>query len=368
MKHIIQNWRSRYFSNPQFFILGFMLTLGLVIILFLGDMLMPVFAAVVIAYLLDGMVDLLRRARIPRALAAFVVFILFMASLLVFIIFFFPLLYRQIGQLLQELPSMIAAGQKLLLRLPEKYPGLISEQQIRQFMAFLTTELTHLGQQVFSISLASVRIGIALLVYLILVPLLIFFFLKDKEAILKWFKDLLPEDRGLATEVWYEVNQQISNYVRGKIWEILIIWGASYITFWFLDLQFTLLLSLFVGLSVLVPYVGVTVMVLPVALVAYFQWGVSANLWYALLAYTVIQLLDGNLLAPLLLAEVVNLHPLAIIVAILMFGGLWGIWGLVFAIPLATLAHAVIKAWLRQYTPDMGSAVTPGPTPPAPGA
>jgi putative permease len=108
-----------------------------------------------------------------------------------------------------------------------------------------------------------------------------------------------------------------------------------------------MLISLFVGLSVLVPYIGVTVMIFPVALFAYFQWGFEPAFFYTLIAYAVIQLLDGNLLAPLLLSEVVNLHPVSIITAILVFGGLWGLWGLFFAIPLATLVHAVIKAWLN---------------------
>ena len=88
-------------------------------------------------------------------------------------------------------------------------------------------------------------------------------------------------------------------------------------------------------------------MFLPVMLIAYFQWGWGADFAYTIIAYAIIQLLDGNLLAPLLLSEVVNLHPVAIIVAVLLFGGLWGIWGLFFAIPLATLVHAVIKAWFN---------------------
>jgi putative permease len=113
-------------------------------------------------------------------------------------------------------------------------------------------------------------------------------------------------------------------------------------------MNFSMVLSLMVGLSVLVPYVGVTVVFLPVALFAYFQWGLTTDFFYALIAYSVIQLLDGNLLAPLLLSEVVDLHPVAIIVAVLLCGGLWGIWGLFFAIPLATLAHAVLKALSKQ--------------------
>jgi putative permease len=152
----------------------------------------------------------------------------------------------------------------------------------------------------------------------------------------------------LTESVWQEANVQITNYIRGKGWELLIIWGISYAVFKALGLQFSLLISLFVGLSVIIPYVGVTVMGFVMALAAFIQWGWSSEFATAMVAYAVIQILDGNLLAPLLLSEVVNLHPVAIVVAVLLFGGLWGLWGLFFAVPLATLANAVIKAWFMR--------------------
>ena len=345
---IFRDWLNRNFSDPQIVILGFLIFLGFVFIFFLGDMLLPVFASIVIAYILDGMVEGLQRWKVPRMAAMLIVFTIFMASLLLSIVGLLPLLSRQIAQLVQQLPSMVADGQAELLKLPERYPDFVSEPQIRRILDFIGTGFMNLVQRILTYSIASVRGFIALLVYLVLVPLLVFFFLKDKEKIIVWISSLLPGNRGLATEVWREVNQQIGNYIRGKIWEVLIIWSASYITFTFIGLKFSVLLSLFVGLSVLVPYVGVTVIFLPVMLIAYFQWGFGADLVYTVIAYAVIQLLDGNLLAPLLLSEVVDLHPVAIIVAVLLFGGLWGVWGLFFAIPLATLVHAVLKAWLGQ--------------------
>jgi len=112
-----------------------------------------------------------------------------------------------------------------------------------------------------------------------------------------------------------------------------------------------MLLAVVVGLSVVVPYVGATVVTFPVLLVAWFQWGWGQDFVWVAVAYLVIQALDGNVLVPLLFGEVVNLHPIAIIVAILVFGGLWGFWGVFFAIPLATLVNAVIRAWPRSQLP-----------------
>lgn len=349
MKDVIKSWVQRYLYDPQIFILGFLLLLVFAIILLVGNTLVPVFAGIVIAYLLDGMIGPLQLLRIPRKVAVIVVFLVFMACLLVLLFGFLPLLSREVVDLLQRLPAMISTGQRELLYLADRYPEVITEDQIRQIIGFFGPELSRLGHQLLTFSVASVRGLIMILIYVILVPLLVFFFLKDKSAIIAWVKNLLPENVGLATSVWHEVNQQVSNYVRGKIWEIIIVWAISYVTFTFLGMDFALLLSFFIGLSVIVPYIGVAVMYLPVALIGFYQWGVSAELFYALLAYSIIQLFDGNLLAPLLLSEVVNLHPVAVISAVLVFGGLWGIWGLFFAIPLATLAHAVLKAWFRTH-------------------
>jgi putative permease len=345
MFQLLREWIERYFSDPQF--VSFLIVLGFIFIFWLGDMLIPVFASIVIAYLLDGMVAALQRWRAPHMVSVMVVFLLFMACLLALIIVLLPKLSRQVGQLLQELPAMLATGQKELMLLPERYPDFISEIQIKQFLNFMSSEFTSLLQRLLSSTLASVRGLISVLVYLVLVPFLVFFFLKDKTKIIDWLASFLPDNRKLTTEVWHEVNQQIGNYIRGKLWELLIIWGVSYIAFVLLELPFSMLLSLFVGLSVLVPYIGVIVMFFPVTLIAYLQWGWGSDFAYTVMAYTIIQLLDGNLLAPLLLSEVVNLHPVAIIVAVLLFGGLWGIWGLFFAIPLATLVHAVIKVWFN---------------------
>jgi putative permease len=311
-------------------------------------MLTPVFAALVIAYLLDGMVSTLQRFHLPHLAAVLIVFLLFISCLFFLSLGLLPLLSRQIAQLVKEIPEMVSGFRNQLILLPQKYPEFISEAQINNMVEYLTTELTRLVQRFVTYSLTSVRGIITILVYLILMPLLVFFFLKDKRMIMSWITGFLPKDRGLAAEVWRDVNQQILNYVRGKVWEILIVWMASYVTFFFLDLQYAMLLALFVGLSVLVPYIGATFMYLPVAMIAYFQWGWGSEFAWTIAAYTIIQILDGNLLVPILFSEVVNLHPVAIIVAVLVFGGMWGIWGLFFAIPLATLVQAVLKAWFKR--------------------
>lgn len=343
----LRNWFRQHFSDPQVTALAIVLVVGFALVITLGNMLAPVLASVVIAYLLEGVVRPLERRGVRRTLAVTLVFVVFLAVLVFMLFGLLPLLSNQLTQFVQQLPDMIARGHEMLLRLPEKYPNFISEEQITQLIASLRAEVGALGQRALSLSVASL-VGLAVvLVYAILVPMLVFFFLKDKSDILDWIAGYLPRERALSTAVWQDVDRQIGNYVRGKVWEIIIVGVVTYVTFKLMGLQYSALLATLVGLSVIIPYIGATVVTLPVALVAYFQWGWGGEFAWLMIAYLIIQALDGNVLVPLLFSEVVNLHPIAIIVAVLLFGGIWGFWGVFFAIPLATLVQAVLKAWPR---------------------
>jgi putative permease len=343
----LRDWYHRHFSDPQVVILALLLIFGTLVVVLAGRLIAPLLASVILAYLLEGAVQKLQRWHMPRLPAVIIVFTVFLALFVVTLLGLFPLLSQQIVQLVRELPGMVAQGQNLLLQLPERYPQFISEEQVREMMGAIRAEVTLLGQRVVSLSLASAMHVVTFVVYLIIVPLMVFFLLKDKDAILRWITSFLPRDLGLASEVWAEVNIKIASYVRGKFVEILIVWAVTYITFTLFGLNYAMLLSVMVGISVIIPYIGAAVVTIPIALVAYFQWGLAAEFAWVLVAYAVIQFLDGNVLVPLLFSEVVNLHPVAILAAVIVFGGLWGLWGVFFAIPLATLIQAVIRSWPR---------------------
>lgn len=352
--NLFTDWFKRSFSDPQVVILGLFLVVGLAIVIGLGNWLAPMFASVVIAYLLEGIVSRLRRFGMPRLPAVLIVFVLFLAVLVFLLFGLVPMLSKQLTQLVQQFPNYISQGQVLLKELPANYPQLISEEQIQAFIASLGEEFASWGQKLLSWSLSSVASVVVLVVYLILVPVLVFFFLKDKRLLIDWAESYLPQERHLASVVWAESEAQIANYVRGKVMEILIVGAATYVTFKFLGLQYSALLATLVGFSVLIPYIGAAVVTVPIAFVAFFQYGWNWDFGQIMIAYAIIQALDGNLLVPLLFSEVVDLHPIAIILAILVFGGLWGFWGVFFAIPLATLVNAILRAWPKKSAEEEG--------------
>ncbi|MDH5784510.1 MAG: AI-2E family transporter [Chromatiales bacterium] len=344
--NLIKEWFQRYFSDPQAVVLALLLLIGFSVVVFMGEMLAPVLASLVIAFLLDGIIDAIQRYGAPRTRIVILVFLIFMTFIFFLLFGVIPLMWGQVLELIRELPNYVSRGQAALLQLPQHYP-LITESQITEITGLIQKEITTLGQRILSLSLSSIPGMITVLVYLILVPLLVFFFLKDKNLIIQWITSFLPAERKLSTDVWRDVDVQLGNYVRGKFWEILIVGISTFIVFSLLGIKYAILLSVLVGLSVVVPYIGAAVVTIPVALVAWFQWGWGGDFLWLMVAYGIIQALDGNVLVPILFSEVVNLHPVAIIVAILVFGGLWGFWGVFFAIPLATLVSAILVAWPR---------------------
>lgn len=345
MIDIFKRWYQRNFSNPQTVILALILVVGTVLIVVMSNHLMPILVSIVIAYLFDGSVEKMGRMGINRTICASLMTTIFLTMILLCFLVLLPLLSTQISDLFRELPGMFAKGQNLLSQLPQRYPDYVSDQQIKEILGIIRNELTSLGQRIVTLSFSSVVSVITFFVYMILLPLMVFFFLKDKHLILYWLSRFLPDDHELVEDVWVELNMKIASYVRGKFLEVAIIWIATYIGFALMGLNYAMLLSLLVGLSVIIPYVGATVVTIPVLLIAFFQFGGESSFGYVMLIYGIIQFLDGNLLVPLLFSEVVNLHPVAIIVAVVFFGSLWGIWGVFFAIPLATLVQAVINVW-----------------------
>ena len=350
MLEVLNSWYKKYFSDPQAVILTVILVVGFTVVLTMGKMLTPVLAAVVIAYLLEGLVRNLVLRKVPRLTAVIIVFIAFFIFVVFLVFGVVPLLSVQVTAFIKELPQFLSVARETLMQLPEHY-GYISEKQVQDIADTLDREIASSGQQILTVSLSSIPGLITLLVYLILVPLLVFFFLKDKALIIGWFSSLLPRERALASRVWRDMDLQLGNYVRGKFWEILIVGGVTYVAFAILDLKYAILLAALVGVSVLVPYIGAAAVTVPIAIVAYFQFGWGTDFAIVLIVYGIIQALDGNVLVPLLFSEVVNLHPIAIIVSVLVFGGLWGFWGVFFAIPLATLVNAVLHAWPRTPEP-----------------
>ena len=354
MYRVFQQLIHRYFSDEEAVIL-LMVIVGVMLTLYwFGQTLTPAIASLIIAYIFAPLVEKMVKVKVPYLLAVFIVFLIFVSILLVALFGLMPLLVGQTTNLVAEVPRMFFELQQQILVLPDKFPDVISNEMAQQWVGYLNSsemnqQFAGVAGQIVSISLSTLPGFLSLAVYLVIVPVLVFFMLKDRDELWNQLLSLLPRRRRLMNEIAEEMNQQIANYIRGKVIEILIVGAVAFVVFSFLGLQYKELLALLVGLSVLIPYIGAIVVTVPIAVIAMFQFGISNEFWMVLGAYTVIQALDGNVLVPILFSEAVNLSPTAIIIAVLFFGGIWGFWGVFFAIPLATLLKAIYNAWPKHY-------------------
>ena len=345
MLDIFNKWYKRYLFEEESVLLLVLLTVAVVLLMTIGDIIAPLLAALVLAFLMQGVAGQLERHGVPQWLGVSVAYALFVSVFFGLILGVFPVVWRQLVSLAAEMPRMLEQGRQFLSILPARYPELVTPDQLNQVTALAKTEIAELGQLLVTRSVAFIPGILTVLVYMILIPMLVFFFLKDREQLLHWCGSFLPPERPLLRRIWGEMNEQFANYARGKVLEIIIVGAVSYMAFTWMGLNYAALLALAVGLSVIIPYIGAALVTLPVVMVGFFQWGMSNEFYTLCAVYLIIQVLDGNVLVPLLFSEAVNLHPVAILMAVLFFGGIWGLWGVFFAIPLATLIKAIINAW-----------------------
>ena len=235
----------------------------------------------------------------------------------------------------------------VVLSMPEPLPSMLTLKLIKNSVRSARVAATNKMADVMRTQLMpSVVNAFTWLVYALIVPIFTFLMLYNKELLQNRAKIfILPNNQQLMRKFWPSMHAQIAGYIRGKLMHITIIAIANTLAFMLLDMNYALLLGVGVGLSVVIPYVGAVIIAVPVVMVAIFQFGFSSTLIWVLIIYTIIQLLDSNVLTPMLFSKAMNLDAFSILAAILIFGNLWGFWGVFFAIPLATFVKTLIVGW-----------------------
>jgi len=341
----INNLFRKIFSNEETLVFALLLTVAFFILFFLGNILTPFLISIIFAYLLVGMQRRLEDYGLNSTIALTLTFSFFLLLGIALMIWLGPLVYQQLQSLILEIPKWVNLFMIFVQNIPEKYPDLVSSDQITTFLQSLSGQITAISQDFLKASIAGIQNTVTIAINLILLPILVFFFLFDRESIISGFLSILPKERAMLQKVWLEMDGQLSNYARGKAIEIVIVGSAAAIIFMFFGLQYIALLSVLVGFSVLIPFLGAFIITLPVAAVGLLQFGLTFDFWLLMGAYLILQILDGNLLVPILFSDAVKLHPVVIMLAVFVFGGMFGFWGVFFAIPIATLIKAIWNSW-----------------------
>ena len=289
MKTIIENIKYK----EIFSLILFFLTIFVII---KSSFFLPIIISIIITYFLYNIQTLLTKIKISNYIAFIVTYSLFLTFFILILTIILPIIFKQLANLFDDLPIIL---QKIKI-LTYKYPSIFSIEQTNILFSNITTYVQSIGKTLISASLISIAIIIKWTISIFIIPILVLFLLKDHKRILEWFDKIMPEKMRFWKNIWIEINKQIENYIRGKIIEIIIITIANYILFKIYKISYADLLSLMVGLSVIIPYIGAIMISIPVILIAAVQLGVSQEFLYLTLIYTLIQLLDGNILVPLL--------------------------------------------------------------------
>ena len=339
----INNLFRKIFSSEETLVFATLLTGAFLIIFFLGNILTPFFISIIFAYLLVGLQNRLEGLGFNSGIALALTYSFFLLLGIAFLVWLGPLVYQQAAALVRAGPELINLIPPIAASLAEEYPQLqtfsnVVEEQI---------DIDNLPKPevILDTLLGAISTGVTLSINLILLPILVFFFLFDRESIISGFLNILPRERAMLRQVWVEMDDQLSNYARGKALEIVIVGSAAALIFMYFDLQYIALLSILVGFSVLIPFLGAFIVTLPVAVLGLVQFGLTFDFWLLMGVYLVLQILDGYLLVPILFSDAVKLHPVIIMLAVFVFGAMFGFWGVFFAIPIATLIKAIWNSW-----------------------
>ena len=340
MQSLFSKFIKRFFSNEESIYFAILIIFSFLFIILFGNVLLPVIISVVIAFLLNGLLRTLLKMQISQRVALSITLVIFFGFYLS-LFTALPSLGTQINNLLQNLPSIVSSFQSTLVEMNNYF----SKEDIDLIFANLSNQINSLLSSALGQLAGTISLMFNAILYAIMIPLMVFFFLKDTDDLLPIAGSILPKENGFMQSVFSEMNDQLFNYVTGKFLEMIIVASFSYALFAILGLPYAVLIAILVGLSVIIPIFGAILVTIPVVLIGLYEWGLTENFYWLLSLYLLIQVLDGNVLVPILFSNRNNLHPVVIIISVLFFGGIWGFWGLFFAIPLATFIKAIINSW-----------------------
>ena len=341
----INSFLKKIFSNEETIVFSFVILCVFLMMTFFGSVLTPFLISIVVAYLLVGVQKKIESFNISSKWALVITFAIFIVTGAAMLLWLLPILYTQLQAFVLDVPELFNNFLEFVSTLPAKFPELVTSEQITVFFQAVSSELSSITQNIVKSSIAGIQSTITILLYIILFPILVFFFLFDRKNIMEGLSKLVPGNREMFSNIWTEMDMQLSNYVSGKTTEIFVVGLCAAIIFSLVGLKYSALLSVLVGLSVVIPYVGAFLVTVPVVIVGLLQFGLTSEFYILITLYLLLQILDGNLLVPIIFSDAVKLHPVAIILAVFIFGSMFGFWGVFFAIPMATFIKAVWNAW-----------------------
>lgn len=338
-------------------LLGALCVAGVLLYL-LSPILAPFLLAAILAYICDPLVERLQRRKVPRTLGTVLVMLLLFGLLALLLLILLPLIYKEARALIERLPGYLYRMENELAPWLQQRFGITLKFDTATLKDLVTDNLQStegIGAKIF----ASLRIGglavLGFFVNLLLIPLVLFYLLRDWGLLIERIDQMIPRRwHARVAQLAREVDAVLAEFLRGQL-AVMLLMSVFYVgALWLAGLEFALPIGLLTGMLVFVPYIGAAIGFALATLAALMQFPEMGGVIPVWIAIGIGQVLEGMIVTPWLVGRRVGLHPVAVIFALLAFGQLFGLFGVLLALP----ASAVLLVWLRHVrTGYLGSKI-----------
>lgn len=303
--------------------------------------------AVLLSYMINPLVGAISKRCAPRAAAILWAYLALFLVVAGFLMYGFPLLISQLNSLMDTIPQYTLQAKELTLSIQERYSGLGMSDGLKQVF----DERLHwlediLLEQVRNI-LASIVGAVGSIFKILLAPVLSFYILRDLELIREKGLSLLPAGwQEEAVSLFREIDRVLGSFIKGYLLVAAIVGGMTAVVMALLGVDFALMLGLFAGLTELIPYFGPIIGAIPAVCLALLK-----TKWLAVkvaAAFLIIHQLESSIISPKILGDKVGLHPLAVIFSLLAGGELYGLPGMLLAVPVAAVLRVIVNFVFRK--------------------
>ncbi|SDL28049.1 AI-2E family transporter [Aliiruegeria lutimaris] len=315
----------------------------------LGDVIMPFILGAAIAYLLDPFADWFEARGMSRPLGVSIIALASVFLFVMMVLLVIPTLIDQTMALFASLPELANNLQNFLT---ERFPSLVdSESTIRQSLASLGKVVSSKGAELLNGAMASVSSIVGILTLLVIAPVVAFYLLLDWDRLVARVDELLPRDHApTIRQLAGEIDLTLAGFLRGQ-GTVCLLLGIYYCVGLFaVGLDFGLVVGAFAGLLTFIPYIGALLGgALAIGLALFQFWGEWTMIAIVAGIFFSGQVLEGNVLTPKLVGGSVGLHPVWLLLALSVFGSLFGFVGMLVAVPVSAVMGVIVRFLTEKY-------------------
>jgi predicted PurR-regulated permease PerM len=347
---------------------------GIVLLGFLIQSLAPVLTpfmfGAILSYVGAPIVAWLATKRVPRAAGAVIVIVAFVGFIAGMVLVVAPLVSNEITTIAERFPDLLARAQNEWLPWINQTFGLAISFDLSQLKALATENkdaLSDIGAKIAGSAKFGGQVLITLLINLTLIPVVMFYLLRDWPQLIDGVDSLMPKTmQSTVRELAREIDAVLSEFLRGQGLVMIALAAYYCIALKIVGLEFALPVGLVTGLLVFIPYIGFGLGMLLGMLAALTQFSTPGPIIAVAAVFMIGQVLEGFVLVPYLVGDRIGLHPLAVIFALMAFGQLFGFVGVLLALPLSAALLVAVRLFQRRMAAQHMNAPPAEVTAPAP--